>query len=134
MFKCEFLLIAQQAVVERGTGLVSLINLVDTFGGVSFPFVAPPITIALKTQRDIKSDPQKPEFLLEIKQKEDVLLHDKVGVDFEDKAMNNLVITVNGILIKEPSPIKISYTYGTQKLGEAEMKVNKITPKMEKKE
>jgi hypothetical protein len=134
MIKCDFLFIAQQAVVERGTNLVSAINIWDTLGGVSFPFVAPPFAVILRTRRDVNIDPEQPEFLLEIRNKQVVLFNKKIGVEYQGREVNNLVVTVGGLLIQEPSPLEISYKYGSEEIGKTVVKIEGITPKIEKKE
>jgi hypothetical protein len=133
MIKAHYPVIAEKAILDKGTNKLSLINLLDGFQSVSFPFLIPEFVLVLKTERDITQDPSQVEIEIIIKQGTTILLTNKLRVDYEDKSGNNLFLTVNGFVVMEPLPIDVIYRIGDKEIASMQVEIKDIRPKTEAK-
>ena len=134
MNEVQFFHLAQTAIVDKLTNSLSIINLIEGFGGVSFPLIPPPFAIVLRTKRDVEIDPDTIELEFIIKQKDNELFKGKFKTYYQGKSLHNLIVTVSGLLVKEPSPIEVVCMYEGKEIAKSVIEVKDIPLKVEKRE
>lgn len=106
--KADFVHLAQKIIVDRDTGNVSLINLIDIFQTVSVPSVLHEFAIILRTEPET-GDPEEVEVELVVQQDENELFRSKFKAFYKEGRPNNLIINIRGLLIKKISPVKFIF-------------------------
>lgn len=134
MNEIKFIHLAQNAIVDKLTNNLSIINLLDGFQGVAFPLVVPPFVVVLKAKRNVATDPDTAEYELIISQKGNELHRGKFKVEYQGKPLSNIIITVMGLVVQEPSPIEVTCMFEGKVIASIEMQIKNITPQVEKKE
>jgi hypothetical protein len=131
MIKLEFAHLAQKAILEKETNLLSLINLVHQFGTQGFPFVIPEFTLAFRTSRDINNDPPVIEMNVKIQQEDKILLNNKIKINFLDKSSNNAVIRIHQLVVEKPAPVEIICERDGEELIKIEVPIERREPVVE---
>jgi hypothetical protein len=132
MIKVDFVHIAQKAILDKGTNLLSLINIIDNgLISVGFPFVVQEFSLALRTTRDIDSDSPLLELDIIIQQEDKTLLKNKIKIDYQDKKNNNTVICIHGLVIEKPIPVEIIFKKDGEQLTKLEIPINTMDPTIE---
>jgi predicted NUDIX family phosphoesterase len=84
---------------------------------VGFPVVIAELNYIIKTERDVSSDPSELELEIIVQQEDKILLNEKTKINFEDKAFNNLAITIGGLVIEKPAPLVFICKKGEDELS-----------------
>jgi len=130
MIEATFIQIAEKAILEKGTNKLSLINMIDAFTTVGFPALIPHLAVVVKTKRDISGDPAETECTIEIRQGDKQLFLHEFKVNYEDKASNNLVVTLVGLVIPGPQPVVFIFSREGKEIKRMEVEVQHISPEV----
>jgi hypothetical protein len=130
MIKVEFMQIAEKAILDKASNNLSLINIISVFPAMGFPTFVPQLAFAMRTKRDVSVDPAEIELLVEAQQGLATLFAYKAKIDYQDKDSNNLVMTVNGLVIPKPEALVFTCKQGETVLETLEIEVRHIKPEV----
>ncbi|MFC1557142.1 hypothetical protein ACFL5L_04085 [candidate division KSB1 bacterium] len=96
--KVRAFLCSENALIDKRTNLISLINIIESLGGVGLPFGVPRLVISSIFEKE-KGDSDKFQFSIIIKINDDVLHKQDVKADFKGKNINRSFLELVGVSI-----------------------------------
>lgn len=98
--KTKIICVCKQAIVDKTTGRLSIINVIDTITPPLLPIVIPEIYIVLVSERQ-KGDPEQIDLELFVTLNRKLLGKRNISIDYLDKNFNNCIFSIHGLVIDE---------------------------------
>jgi hypothetical protein len=104
--KFKFIVISESSSVDKGSGNLSIFNIIESIKGPSFPILIPKMTVSSIIEFE-EQDKSEHILTLEIKQKNEDSLISQVPLKGNKNKTAKVGIKVNGYIVKEPGAIEI---------------------------
>ena len=118
MLRCDLMLCAQGVIRDVQTNNISFFNIFAEITPEGFPILVQQLSIYARFQRDVQNDPSNYEFILRMNIAERTLFEHTVNVDFQDKAMNNTIINLQGLVVPTPGELQASLWHDENQLNQ----------------
>lgn len=123
MINTKLMLCADNVIVDRFTNNASAFNILEEITPEGLPFAYPRFVVLSILEREI-SDPAKLECTLQIKIAEEIIIDQKVIVDFQDKLRSHSVFSIFGMPVPNYGILQASLLCEERELGHYDIKVN----------
>lgn len=116
------------AVIDKNTGRLSIINVLDAIKAPGLPLMIPEICLVVASEKQ-KSEPNKTEIELSLKLNKKVLIKHPMKIDYLDKYIHNCVFHINGLVIDQAGTLSFIVKKDNRQIAKYECLVNIDTKK-----
>ena len=126
--KTKMICACKYAVIDKNTGRLSIINVLDTIKAPGLPLMIPEICLVLVSERQ-KSEPKSAETELSLKLNKKVLAKHPIKINFLDKYIHNFVFHINGLVINQAGTLSFIVKKDNRQIAKYECLVDIDTKK-----
>lgn len=125
LMRVSFFATAQGVVVDQRSNGLSLFNVIEDLGAPAFPFILPPLSLALSVQRE-GDEPDDVLLEIELKLDDHQLISAKVNGHFQGRPMLRIVSDLQGILVPAPGLLNLFVRYEGEELARWTIRLSHI--------
>ena len=133
MIKSDLMLCAQGVVRDAQTSTISVFNIMEEITPEGLPVLVQQFMVYARLLRDIENDPSTIECNLKMAIGDKILFEHVVNVSFQDKARNQMIINIAGLVIPIIGDLETSLWYSDNMINQyvvtiKEPRQPKVTP------